>query len=278
MATPPCSVIVLFAIVGSAVLGQPEMVPQYGSLEGTRSTIPKIFTRSLLTDPQLAQLLLARKQAIKIAKDVDSEIQTLLQEKAYRRTFQVPDYNLDGQPFFNPNPANTLSAVIGAQAGSWFPGPSGAGIESSRMLEGRASHLNGRMPQDDSQRTDQTKGAWFPDPSGADIMAQGRAEQLNYRRTQDTTQQRVGTWFQNPLSTGVYDSRLPQVRVNQLNDRRPQDTTQRPVQRGTVPSRLQKATTIRVLPQGQKPEINSRAFAPTTAHSTKDPSDEVESE
>lgn len=278
MATPPCSVIVLFAIVGSAVLGQPEMVPQYGSLEGTRSTIPKIFTRSLLTDPQLAQLLLARKQAIKIAKDVDSEIQTLLQEKAYRRTFQVPDYNLDGQPFFNPNLANTLSAVIGAQAGSWFPGPSGAGIEGSRMLEGRASHLNGRMPQDDSQRTDQTKGAWFPDPSGADIMAQGRAEQLNYRRTQDTTQQRVGTWFQNPLSTGVYDSRLPQVRVNQLNDRRPQDTTQRPVQRGTVPSRLQKATTIRVLPQGQKPEINSRAFAPTTAHSTKDPSDEVESE
>lgn len=276
MATLPCWVILLF--VGSSVFGQPEMVPHYDSLEGTRSTIPKTFTRSLLTDPQLTQLLLARKQAIKIAKDVDSEIQTLLQEKAYRRTFQVPEYNLDGQPFFNPNPANTLSAVIGAQAGSWFPGPSGAGIEGSRMLEGRASQLNSRMPQDDSQRTDQTKGAWFPDPSGAGTMTQGRADQLNYRRTQDATQQRVGTWFQNPLTAGVYDSRLPQVRVKQLNDRRPQDTTQRPVQRGTVPTRVQKASTIRVLPQRQKPEINSRAFTPTTAHKTTDPSDEVESE
>ena len=112
MATLPCWVILLF--VGSSVFGQPEMVPHYDSLEDTRSTIPKTFTRSLLTDPQLTQLLLARKQAIKIAKDVDSEIQTLLQEKAYRRTFQVPEYNLGGQPFFNPNPANTLSAVIGA--------------------------------------------------------------------------------------------------------------------------------------------------------------------
>ena len=146
------------------------------------------------------------------------------------------------------------------------------------MLEGRASQLNSRMPQDDSQRTDQTKGAWFPDPSGAGTMTQGRADQLNYRRTQDATQQRVDTWFQNPLTAGVYDSRVSQVRVNQLNDRRPQDTTQRPVQRGTVPTRVQKAATIRVLPQGQKTEINSRTFTPTTAHTTTDPSDEVESE
>lgn len=277
MANLPCLVVILL-FVGSSVLGQPEIVPRYGSLEVTRSTIPKIFPRSLLTDPQLAQLLLARKQAIKIAKDVDSEIQTLLQEKAYRRTFGARDYNLDGQPFFNPNPANTLSAVIGAQAGSWFPGPSGAGIEGSRMLEGRASQLNSRTPQDDSQRTDQTKGAWFPDPSGAGIMPQDRADQLNNRRTQDATLQTGGTWFQNPLTVGIYDSRLPQVRVNQLNDRRPQDTTQRPFQRGTVPSGQQKATTIRVLPQGQKPEINTRAFTPTTAHTMTDPSDEIESE
>ena len=144
-----CFVILLFcAPCLSLYLGQ--IVPQYYSPYVLRSAIPKPVPRTMTADSQLSRLLMARRQAIKIATDIEREIKTLLQNKVYRRTFNSQDLDLDsnGFPFFNPKPANTLSAVIGVQGGAWYPGPSGAGIEGSRMLEGRASQFSVRRNQD----------------------------------------------------------------------------------------------------------------------------------
>ncbi|XP_068753250.1 uncharacterized protein [Montipora capricornis] len=275
MANILCFAVFLF-VAQSVAMYVDQTAPQY-QYQVIRSAIPRPVPQPMIVDPHLAQLLLARKQAIRIEKDIDSEIKTLVQENAYRRTFEMPRYNLNGLPFFSPKPANTLSAVIGAQGGSWFPGPSGAGIEGSRMLEGRANQLNGRTSQDATQRTDQTKGAWFPDPSGAGIIPQGHANQLGDRRTQVAPQrpfQAVGAWFPYPLGAGI-------GRVNKLGDRRTQETAQRPVQRGSVPTLSPKGGAVRakytqVVHQGQTSEIGTRTFSPATSQITMDPSDEVE--
>ena len=115
-----------------------QIVPQYYSPYVLRSDVPKPVPRSTAISPALARLYAAKKQAIMIAKDIDSEIEHVMQDQLYRRTFDTSDMDL---PFFNPRPTNPLSAAIGVQGGVWFPGPSGAGVEGSHMLEGRASQV-----------------------------------------------------------------------------------------------------------------------------------------
>lgn len=148
----PMAILLCFAITffvePSLSLYLGHIVPWYNTPNFARSAITKPYPRSMIVDTQLSRLLIARKQAINIAKDIDSEIEALLQDKVYRRTFDAQDVDSNGLPFFNPRPSNSLSAVIGAQGGSWFPGPSGAGVEGSRMLEGRASRLSDRRTQD----------------------------------------------------------------------------------------------------------------------------------
>lgn len=150
MAKLPGLVILLcFAPSLSLYLGQ--IVPQYYSPDVVRSAISKPVPRAMISDPQLSRLFMARRQAIKIAKDIDSEIEHLLQEKVYRRTFDAQEYDENGFPIFNLRPASSFSAVIGVQGGAWFPGPSGAGVEGSRMLQGRASQFSVRTTQDASR-------------------------------------------------------------------------------------------------------------------------------
>lgn len=119
-----------------------QVIPQYYLPYVLRSEVPRPvprpIPRSTIMSPELARLYAAKKQAIKIAKDIDSEIEHYVQNQLYRRTFDTNDMNF---PFFNPRPTNPLSAAIGAQGGVWFPGPSGAGVEGSRMLEGRANQV-----------------------------------------------------------------------------------------------------------------------------------------
>lgn len=119
----------------SLYLGQ--VVPQYYSLDVLRSNIPRTVPRSEIANPELSRLYAAKKQAIKIVKDIDAEIEHVLQDQLYRRTFDPNDPN--NFPFFNPIPTNPLSAAIGVQRGAWFPGPSGAGVVGSHMLEGHVS-------------------------------------------------------------------------------------------------------------------------------------------
>ena len=151
---------IFLCIAPSLSLNLGQITPQYyiPDVLRPRSAIPKPVPRAIIADPQLSGLLMARKQAMKIEKDIDSEIEALLQDKTYRRTFDSQVYDSDGLPFFNPRPANTLSAVIGAQGGTWFPGPSGAGLEGSRMLEGRASQFSDRRTQDNQRAVERGQG------------------------------------------------------------------------------------------------------------------------
>lgn len=121
----------------SLYLGQ--VVPQYYSSDVLRPNIPRTVPRSEIANPELSRLYAAKKQAIKIVKDIDAEIEHVLQDQLYRRTFNPNDYDPNNFPFFNPVPTNPLSAAIGVQGGAWFPGPSGAGVVGSRMLEGHVS-------------------------------------------------------------------------------------------------------------------------------------------
>ena len=109
-----------------------QVIPQYYLPYVLRSEVPRPvprpIPRSTIMSPELARLYAAKKQAIKIAKDIDSEIEHYVQNQLYRRTFDTNDMNF---PFFNPRPTNPLSAAIGAQGGVWFPGPSGAGDRKS---------------------------------------------------------------------------------------------------------------------------------------------------
>lgn len=126
----------LLCFVPSLALYLGQIVPQYYSPYVLRSNIPKAVPRSVISSPELSRLYAAKKQAIKIAKDIDAEIEHVLQNQLYRRNFDSNDYDPNNFPFFNPVPTSPLSAAIGVQGGAWFPGPSGAGVEGSRMLEG----------------------------------------------------------------------------------------------------------------------------------------------
>lgn len=137
----------------SLYLGQ--IIPQYFSPYVLRSDIPKPVPRSAIPDPELSRLYAAKRQAIKIAKDIDAEIEHVLQDQLYRRNFDSNQYDPNNLPFFNPSPTNPLSAAIGVQGGAWFPGPSGAGVEGSRMLEGHTSQFSVRSAQA-SRRQSQT--------------------------------------------------------------------------------------------------------------------------
>ena len=158
MTTLSCLAILL-CIAPSLSLYLGQIIPQYYIPDvRPRSAILKPVPRSVIADPQLSGLLMARKQAMTIANDIDSTIEAILQDKTYRRTFDSQVYDSDGLPIFNPRPANTLSAVIGAQGGTWFPGPSGAGVEGSRMLEGRASQFSDRRTQDTQRAVERGQG------------------------------------------------------------------------------------------------------------------------
>lgn len=135
--------VLLLCFVPSLSLYLGQIIPQYYSPYVLRSDIPKPVPRSAIADPDLSQLYAAKRQAMKIVKDIDSEIEHVLRDQLYRRNFDADDYD-PSFPFFNPRPTNGLSAAIGAQGGAWFPGPSGAGVEGSHMLEGRASQFGYR--------------------------------------------------------------------------------------------------------------------------------------
>lgn len=131
------------------------IIPQYFSPYVLHSDIPRPVPRSQIPNPELSRLYAAKRQAIKIVKDIDAEIERVLQNQLYRRNFDANQYDQNGLPFFNPSPTNPLSAAIGAQGGAWFPGPSGAGVEGSRMLEGHTSQFSVRSAQA-SRRQSQT--------------------------------------------------------------------------------------------------------------------------
>ena len=135
----------------SVYLGQ--IIPKYYLPYVLRSDIPKPVPRSAIPNPELSRLYAAKRQAIKIAKDIDAEIEHVLQDQLYRRNFDASQYDPNNLPFFNPSPTNPLSAAIGVQGGAWFPGPSGAGVEGSRMLEGHTSQFSSAQA---SRRQSQT--------------------------------------------------------------------------------------------------------------------------
>ena len=120
------------------------IAPQYYALpEVARSAIPHAVARLEQADPRLSQLLMAKKQAIRITNDINSEIQAILRDNVYRRTFDGGvETDSNGEPFLNLRPTNRLSAIIGAQGGTWFPGPSGVGMTGSRMLGGQADYIS----------------------------------------------------------------------------------------------------------------------------------------
>ena len=120
------------------------IAPQYYTLpEVARSAIPHAVARLEQVDPRLSQLLMAKKQAVRITNDINSEIQAILWDNVYRRTFDGGvETDSNGEPFLNLRPTNRLSAIIGAQGGTWFPGPSGVGMTGSRMLGGQADYIS----------------------------------------------------------------------------------------------------------------------------------------
>ena len=261
------SLLILLCFVpslSSLYLGQ--ITPGVYSPEFVRSAIPKAVPRSEITDPQLAQLLMARKQAVKIKNDIDSEIKTLLQDKIYRRTFNgAEETDPNGFPFFNMKPRNSLSAVIGVQDGAWFPGPSGVGMTGSHMLEGQANHENQfshfgfrRTPQDSQLPLQRGQGP-----------APGLVQQALAMRNRNA---HIVRQNQGPLGQTLLDEAIVSQKAL---DQEPMSQT--PLDHAPVSQ-----TASNQVPLGQTPlagddnQISTRTFTPTTAQSTPDPSDEIE--
>ena len=212
------------------------IAPQYYKLpEVARSVIPHAVASLEEADPRLSQLLIAKKQAVRITNDINSEIQAILRDNVYRRTFDAGvETDSYGEPFLNLRPTNSLSAIIGAQGGSWFPGPSGVGMTGSRMLQGQADYES------------------------------PLSQVTGYRRTQEQLRLPVQTGAV-ALSSAVLQRALALRNMNSQMASTPQN--QGPLTQ---------------MPKGQQPieqasQIIARTFTPTTAQSTTDPSDEIES-
>ena len=141
------SFIILLSFVPSLSLHVKPVVRRYYSPFFARSTVPRPELRSVIATPRLQRLYVAKEKIQLIEKEIDSEIEQILQKQIYRRNFDNSKPDLDSMPFFNPKPTDSFSAAIGAQGGAWYPGPAGAGIEGSRMLEGRASQEGLRRSQ-----------------------------------------------------------------------------------------------------------------------------------
>ena len=97
------------------------IIPQYFSPYVLRSDIPRPVPRSQIPNPELSRLYAAKRQAIKIVKDIDAEIERVLQNQLYRRNFDANQYDQNGLPFFNPSPTNPLNAANGDRREGWFP-------------------------------------------------------------------------------------------------------------------------------------------------------------